>query len=96
LHSSCRPPFEWRPGGDRSAHRAAVINRFRLVDHGLDPNSANHAASIRSALGVSVADAHLGHVIATATAPTAVVISDVDDVRRMADHLVVEPTVILL
>lgn len=80
-------------GWDRHAPRAAAINRLRVADVALDGDAANRGALIRSRLGVSVADAHLGAVLAVTPTPMTVVTSDSDDVRRIAAHLDVEETI---
>lgn len=74
-------------GWDRTHSRAAAINRLHIVDAPLDGAAADRAARIRAALGVSVADAHLGAVLEATPGPHAVLTSDVDDVRRMSEHL---------
>lgn len=83
-------------GWDRRDHGAAGLNRLRARDHDLDTTAANSAAALRSALGVSVPDAHLGVVMASLPTTHAVVTSDVPDVRRMADHLGTSTRVIRL
>jgi predicted nucleic acid-binding protein len=50
-------------GWDRTSQHAAFINLLRIRDAPLDTNSADLAAAIVSAHGVSVADAHIGAVI---------------------------------
>lgn len=71
-------------GWDRTAPRAAVINRLEAEDRSLDAHTANTAARLRSALSVSVADAHLGAVVSGAEGPVAVITSDTADVAKMA------------
>jgi predicted nucleic acid-binding protein len=71
---------------DRRHPRAASINRFAVGDAPLDGEMADRAARLVTELRVSVADAHLGATLA-AVGECTVVTSDVDDVRRMADHL---------
>lgn len=72
-------------GWDRTAPRSAFLNRLRITDLPLDATHANVAAELRSRLGVSVADAHLGAVIATTTADRITVItSDPGDIRAVA------------
>lgn len=83
-------------GWDRTEPRAAVINRLRVTDHSLDSVAANRAASIRTALTVSVPDAHLGATLAALSEPTSVITSDTDDVGRIASHLRVQPTIVRL
>ena len=72
---------------DRRVPGAAAINRLRVADVVLDRPGADRAAALVAALRISVADAHLGAVVATILAPCAVLTSDVDDVRRIAAHL---------
>jgi hypothetical protein len=74
-------------GWDRTHPRAAAITRLHIGDASLDAESANRAAHIRTALGVSVADAHLGAVLQTTPGPHAALTSDADDLRRVSDHL---------
>jgi hypothetical protein len=74
-------------GWDRTDPRAARVNRLHIDDAPLDGAAANLAAQLRTTLDVSVADAHLGAVLATTPGPHAVLTSDAEDVRRMADHL---------
>ena len=82
-------------GWDRRAPRAAAVNRFHVVDVPLDGEGADRAAAVLSVLMVSVADAHLGATIA-ALGRCAVITSDVDDVRRIADHIGGPITVVAL
>lgn len=82
-------------GWDRRSADVAGINRLRVDDAPLDGPVADRAAAIRRALAVSVADAHLGAVL-PAGEPVAVLTSDVEDVRRMADHLGVAVNVVAL
>ena len=82
-------------GWDRTRPDAAMLNRLRIADRGLDGNAANRAASLCSALGVSVADAHIGCVLAEADA-SAIVTSDPGDMKRVADHLQLAPTIVSL
>jgi hypothetical protein len=81
---------------DRRAPAAAVINRLRVVDVVLDRPGADRAAALVAVLRISVADAHLGAVVATTPAPCAVLTSDIDDVRRIAAHLDVPVRVVPL
>lgn len=74
-------------GWDRTAPSSAWLNRFGLRDHVLDGPAADIAAREGRALGLSVADAHLAAVLATAPAPVTVYTSDVDDMRRVASRL---------
>lgn len=83
-------------GWNRTAPSAAVLNRLRVTDHELDASTADTAASIRSALHVSVADAHLGAILVTAEEPVSVVTSDTKDVRRIGVHLGSKPTIVRL
>lgn len=74
-------------GWDRRTPAAATINRLRIVDAALDREAADRASALRMRLGVSVADAHLGAVLAVTTAAATLVTSDADDIRRIAEHL---------
>ncbi len=73
-------------GWNRREPRAALINLFRIRDAELDRAAADTAAGLVTAHGVSVADAHLGAVIAVRAQDSAitVVASDPDDVRVVA------------
>lgn len=73
-------------GWDRCAPRAAAINRFQIVDTPLDGGVADRAAAVLGALRVSVADSHLAATAAT-LGRCAIVTRDVDDMRRIADHI---------
>jgi hypothetical protein len=74
-------------GWNRTDPRAAGINRLSIRDHELDERAANLAATIRSSLGISVADAHLGVVLQQTRSPHTVYTSDASDVRRISVHL---------
>lgn len=80
-------------GWDRRGPGAAAVNRLRVADDALDGDAADRAVRIRGRLDVSVADAHLGAVLAVTPTPVTVVTSDPDDVRRIAGHLDVEVTI---
>jgi hypothetical protein len=71
-------------GWNRRDPGAAVVNRLRIDDVALDTLAANDAADIRSSLGMSVIDAHLGTVLT----------SDDGDQQRIATHLGARPTVL--
>jgi predicted nucleic acid-binding protein len=73
-------------GWDRTAESAAFINLLRIRDGVLDGASANAAAAIVSAHGVSVADAHIGVVIRSRLDPSGVTVlsSDPEDMRVVA------------
>ena len=72
-------------GWDRTSPAWALLNRLRVTDSPLDSPTASTAAAIRSQTGVSVADAHIGAVIAAASATrVTVVTSDAGDMRRIA------------
>src|SRR5438067_13805992 len=74
-------------GWDRTAPGSAFINRLRIQDGPLDSAQANSATAIRNQAGVSVADAHLGAVIQSATATRVTVItSDPHDVRAVSGN----------
>ncbi|MGH3886738.1 MAG: hypothetical protein ACRDSZ_09245 [Pseudonocardiaceae bacterium] len=81
-------------GWNRRDPGAAVVNRLRIDDVTLDTLTANEAAGIRSSLGVSVVDAHLGAVLGVTAGPHAVLTSDADDLRRIAKHLGARPTIL--
>jgi hypothetical protein len=82
-------------GWDRTRPGAAVINRLRIGDRALDSSAANRGASLRSELGVSVADAHIGCILAEESS-SVIVTSDPDDMSRIAAHLRLSPTIVLL
>lgn len=83
-------------GWDRRTPAAAAINRLRADDAPLDRPAADHAAAVRCALGVSVADAHLATVIARTAGPVAVLTSHITDVRQIAVHLDADVTIVAL
>lgn len=74
-------------GWDRQAPAAAVVNRLRVSDVRLGTADANRAAQVRSALGVSVVDAHVAAMMQVASGPVAVITSDEADMRRVASHI---------
>ncbi|MHB8463259.1 MAG: hypothetical protein ACYDH6_21905 [Acidimicrobiales bacterium] len=74
-------------GWNRQGRRSAALNRLRVIDSPLDGQAADRAAEVVSALGVSVADAHLAAVVATTDGPHAVLTSDRADVQRIAAHI---------
>jgi hypothetical protein len=74
-------------GWDRRALGAIAVNRLRVDDALLDTTAANRAACARSALAVSVADAHVAAVLDATAGPHAVVTSDAGDLHRIAGHL---------
>ena len=81
---------------DRRVAGAAAINRLRVTDALLHRAAADRAAALVAALRISVADAHIGAVVATMVGPCAVLTSDVDDVGRIVRHLDVPVRVIAL
>lgn len=83
-------------GWNRRLPAAAALNRLRVDRPVLDGTNADSAASIVSALGVSPADAHLTVTLKTLPGPHTVVTSDQTDVRRGADHVEVEVTIVPL
>lgn len=75
-------------GWDRTSSAWAFPNRLRIADVPLDTMYANSAAAVRARTGVSVADAHLGAVITSASgAEITVITSDPRDMRRVAGDL---------
>jgi hypothetical protein len=74
-------------GWDRSAATAAAVNRLQFEDAELTTSAADRAAAVRSALDLSVADAHLAVVLSDTRGPHAVVTSDRKDLGRIAAHL---------
>lgn len=71
-------------GWDRSDPGAAAINRFPVSDVPLDAAHANLAAAILTRDGVSVADAHVGAVVAIGNWSDVVVLtSDPRDMLRV-------------
>lgn len=81
-------------GWSRRQPHAAPLNRLRADRPHLAGAVADAAADVVSALGVSVADAHLAATLASTPGPHAVVTSDGPDVRRGADHVGVTVTVV--
>lgn len=72
-------------GWDRSSPAWAFPNRLRIADVSLDTAQASAAAAIRERTKVSVADAHIGAVIESASADLiSVVSSDPGDMRLVA------------
>lgn len=72
-------------GWDRTSPTWAFANRLRIADSPLDVPSANTAAAIRARTGVSVADAHVGAVMRSASdARLTVLTSDPGDMRQIA------------
>lgn len=67
-------------GWDRTQSSAAAINRFRIGDAALDTGAANGAARLRAVHGLSVADAHVGHVARRADGDVVVLTSDPGDI----------------
>ena len=72
-------------GWNRNSPAWAFLNRLRIADVPLDALYANAAASIRHTAQVSVADAHIGAVVQSASADRiSVITSDPADMRRAA------------
>ena len=72
-------------GWDPSSPAWAFPNRLRIADVSLDTAQASAAAAIRERTRVSVADAHIGAVIESASADLiSVVSSDPGDMRLVA------------
>lgn len=73
-------------GWDRTSPEAAFVNLLRVRDFPLDTESADVAAALVSALGVSVADAHIGAVIRARHGSAAITVlsSDPGDMRTVA------------
>ena len=74
-------------GWDRRKPNAATINQLRFLDAVLSTRAADRAAAVRSALEVSVADAHLAAVLEDTEGPHTVLASDRKDLGRIAGHL---------
>ena len=74
-------------GWDRRRPDRSIVNRLRADDAVLGREAADRAAALRTALDLSVADAHLGAVVASAAGPVAVLTNDRGDLRRTAAHL---------
>ena len=83
-------------GWNRRLPAAAALNRLRVDRPPLDGATADSAAGIVSALGVSPADAHLTVTLKASAGPHAVITSDQHDVRRGADHVGVDVTIVTL
>jgi hypothetical protein len=62
-------------GWDRSKAGSAALNRFRVHDDPLDRATADVAASIVTATGTSVTDAHLGAAVRSLPSTEIVVLS---------------------
>lgn len=77
-------------GWDRTSPAWAFPNRLRIDDVALDRVHANIAAAIVARTAVSVADAHLGATIQSASAEQiTVVTSDPSDMRLVAGGIAV-------
>ncbi|MGQ0631760.1 MAG: hypothetical protein ACT4P1_12005 [Sporichthyaceae bacterium] len=83
-------------GWDRSDRRAAPLNRLKVTDIELTTALTNHAARLRDALGLSVADAHLGAALRATQGPHTIITSDIEDMTRLAAHLDIPVTTITL
>ena len=73
-------------GWDRTAPTAALINLLRIGDAVLGTPSSDTAAALVSRHGVSIADAHIGAVVASRPETEAVTIltSDLKDMRTVS------------
>jgi len=77
-------------GWDRTAPSAALVNSLRIRDVALDGLLADRAVQIRDHARVSVVDAHLGAVVATATAERiSVITSDAEDMLAVVGNAAV-------
>lgn len=75
-------------GWDRTSPAWAFPNRLRIADVPLDAAQASAAAKIRERTRVSVADAHIGAVIGSASADQITVVSsDPGDMRLVAGDI---------
>jgi hypothetical protein len=75
-------------GWDRTSPAWAFPNRLRIADVPLDAAQASAAARIRQRTRVSVADAHIGAVIGSASADQITVVSsDPGDMRLVAGDI---------
>jgi predicted nucleic acid-binding protein len=83
-------------GWDRRARTSAAINRLRAADVALSSEQADVATRIRRALGISVVDAHVGAVMGAADGPVSVITSDAGDMDRIAAHLDLPSTTVLM
>ena len=73
-------------GWNRREPRAALVNRLtQAVDRALDPTVADQAERLRRQAQVSTVDAALGEAMQALPQPVAVLTSDEDDVRRLAE-----------
>lgn len=74
-------------GWDRRARSAALINHLRIADVVLDTASANLAADLAARLQVSVADAHVGAVVAVVAdrGAVAIITSDPEHMAAVTD-----------
>jgi predicted nucleic acid-binding protein len=73
-------------GWDRREARTAHAGRMRVRDAVLDTPATDEATRIRAAARVSVADAHVGAVIAATPegSDLTILTTDPDDMRRVA------------
>jgi len=74
-------------GWDRRQPRSAAINRLRMVRPGLDGPTADEAAEVVTAIGVTPADAHIAVTLKSTATPHSVLTSDESDIRGVADHV---------
>lgn len=82
-------------GWDRSDATAAPLNRFRVRDHALDPDTANVAASIHATTSTGVADAHVGAAVRRLASEEIVVLtSDPHDIAAVCSPA--NPTVVTI
>ena len=83
-------------GWDRHAPGAATVNRLRIQDAPLGTEAADGAARARVALASTVADAHIASTLETTSGPHAVLTGDPEDIRRIAQHLGVQPNIVIV
>lgn len=80
-------------GWDRTAATAAVVNRFRILDHDLEATRANRAVAIRLHTGASVVDAHVGVAVQDAAVLGHVIVLTSDPADIAAASQPAQPTI---
>ena len=83
-------------GWDRRRPRRAALNRLRVTRPRLDGQTADEAAEVVSAVGVTPAHAHLAVTLKSTAPPHAVLTSDASDIRPVADHVGARVTVVTI
>ena len=85
-------------GWDRTAPMSSTINRLtQALDVPCRDTDANRAVRLRTSLPqLSVVDATIGAVVATASTPVRILSSDADDMRRLLGNFGVPGSVVVI